>query len=57
MPTAPLLDRYLALFQALHADAATLPAVVTVTRWARSTVQRLRERCPGKTGPTVPLVS
>ena len=52
-----MLEMDLVLFQALHADAATLPAVVTVTRWARSTVQRLRERCPGKTGPTVPLVS
>ena len=52
-----MLEIDLVLFQALNADAATLPAVVTVTRWARSTVQRLRKRCPGKTGPTVPLVS
>ncbi len=33
-----MLEIDLVLFQALHADDGTLPAVVTGARWARSTV-------------------
>ena len=51
-----MLELDLALFQALNADAATLPAVVTVARWVSQQLPTATVSYTHLTLPTTPYV-